>query len=225
MLTNLATLVLGSRGTRCGTSRFTITLVPSPARRRRPRGNVYVLPSGSIRVTVYGGRHRPADRQAAAAARDGHATRHRGGDRARGAEGAHQTAEPGRRASQPADRGDGDQLLDRWLDVIDIEKKTRAGYVGKIEKHIRPTLGQLAVGKVKVETIEALYAHLRRCRDHCRGRSTSSTAPRPSTSATSTPPGGSAPGTSPVIPAPCAAGATGPASRTGACRCRPGASG
>jgi len=61
-------------------------------------------------------------------------------------------------------------LLDRWLDVIDIEKKTRAGYVGKIEKHIRPTLGPIAVGKVKVETVEALYAQLRRCRDHCRGR-------------------------------------------------------
>jgi integrase len=61
------------------------------------------------------------------------------------------------------------QLLDRWLDVIDIEKTTRTGYVGKIEKHIRPTVGRLAVGRVKAETIEGLYAQLRRCRDHCRG--------------------------------------------------------
>ncbi|HXV93499.1 MAG TPA: site-specific integrase, partial [Pseudonocardia sp.] len=61
------------------------------------------------------------------------------------------------------------QLLDRWLDVLDVERTTRIGYVGKIEKHIRPTLGRLPVGRVKVETIEALYAQLRRCRDHCRG--------------------------------------------------------
>ena len=62
------------------------------------------------------------------------------------------------------------QLVDRWLEVIDIEKKTRAGYVGKIEKHIRPTIGRLPVGKVIAETLDTLYARLRRCRDHCGGR-------------------------------------------------------
>ncbi len=61
------------------------------------------------------------------------------------------------------------QLLDRWLEVIDIERKTRAGYVSKIEKHVRPTIGRLAVGRVRAETIESLYSQLRRCRDHCRG--------------------------------------------------------
>ena len=61
------------------------------------------------------------------------------------------------------------ELLDRWLEVIEVERKTRAGYVGKIEKHIRPTIGRLQVGRVKAETIEGLYAQLRRCRDHCRG--------------------------------------------------------
>lgn len=60
------------------------------------------------------------------------------------------------------------ELLDRWLEVIDVERKTRAGYVSKIEKHVRPTIGRLPVGRVKAETIESLYAQLRRCRDHCR---------------------------------------------------------
>lgn len=60
-------------------------------------------------------------------------------------------------------------LLDRWLDVLDVERTTRIGYVGKIEKHIRPTIGRLPVGRVRSETIEGLYAQLRRCRDHCRG--------------------------------------------------------
>ena len=31
------------------------------------------------------------------------------------------------------------QLLDRWLDVLEVERTTRINYVGKIEKHIRPT--------------------------------------------------------------------------------------
>ena len=61
------------------------------------------------------------------------------------------------------------ELLDRWLDVLDVERKTRAGYVSKIEKHVRPTIGRLQVGRVKAETIDGLYAQLRRCRDHCRG--------------------------------------------------------
>jgi hypothetical protein len=62
------------------------------------------------------------------------------------------------------------QLLDRWLEVLDVERTTRTGYLGKIEKHIRPTIGRLPVGRVKVETVETLYARLRRCRDHCGGR-------------------------------------------------------
>jgi integrase len=41
--------------------------------------------------------------------------------------------------------------------------------VSRIEKHVRPTIGRLQVGRVKADTIEGLYAQLRRCRDHCRG--------------------------------------------------------
>jgi integrase len=62
------------------------------------------------------------------------------------------------------------ELLDRWLDVIEVERKTRVNYIGKIEKHVRPTIGRLPVGRVRADTIDGLYAQLRRCRDHCRGR-------------------------------------------------------
>lgn len=61
-------------------------------------------------------------------------------------------------------------LFDRWLDVLDVERSTRTGYVGKIEKHLRPTIGKLPVGRLDAETIESMYAQLRRCKDHCRGR-------------------------------------------------------
>jgi hypothetical protein len=61
-------------------------------------------------------------------------------------------------------------LFDRWLEVIKVEAASRAGYIGKIDKHLRPTIGSLPVGRLNAETIDSLYARLRICRDHCGGR-------------------------------------------------------
>jgi integrase len=54
--------------------------------------------------------------------------------------------------------------------VLDVEVSTRQGYVRKIDKHIRPVLGGLQVGRLDAETLESLYAVLRRCRARCGGR-------------------------------------------------------
>jgi integrase len=62
------------------------------------------------------------------------------------------------------------QLLDRWVEVIDVARRTRDGYMRQIERHIRPTIGHLQVARVDAETIDALYASLRRCRNRCGGR-------------------------------------------------------
>lgn len=62
-------------------------------------------------------------------------------------------------------------LIDRWLGVAQLEATTRQGYVGKIEKHLRPTIGRVEVGKLDAETIDSFYAALRRCKEHCGGRS------------------------------------------------------
>ena len=62
------------------------------------------------------------------------------------------------------------ELLDRCLEVINVERTTRTGYIGKIEKHVRPTIGHLPLGRTRVQIVEGLYARLRRCRDHCGGR-------------------------------------------------------
>jgi integrase len=62
------------------------------------------------------------------------------------------------------------QLIDRWLEVIDVEASTRQGYVRKIGKHIRPALGTMQVGKLDAEILESFHAQLRKCRDHCGGR-------------------------------------------------------
>jgi integrase len=80
-------------------------------------------------------------------------------------------AVPGRRAPQPPHtRATVNQLLDRYLEVIELEPTTRQGYVGKIEKHIRPAIGTMQVGRLDAETLERLYAQLRKCREHCHGR-------------------------------------------------------
>jgi len=70
----------------------------------------------------------------------------------------------------PRSRVTVNDLIDRWLDVAKLEPTTRQGYVGKIEKHIRPTIGRVEVGKLDAETIDSLYAALRRCKEHCGGR-------------------------------------------------------
>jgi hypothetical protein len=61
-------------------------------------------------------------------------------------------------------------LLDRWLEVADVEETTLHGYRSKIETHIRPTLGHIKLSKVDAELLETFYARLRRCRAQCGGR-------------------------------------------------------
>jgi integrase len=70
----------------------------------------------------------------------------------------------------PRTRATVNQLMDRYVEVLDVEETTKRGYIGYIEKHIRPQLGPLQVGKVDAEVLDAFYANLRKCRDNCRGR-------------------------------------------------------
>lgn len=59
--------------------------------------------------------------------------------------------------------------VDEWLRHADIETSTRDGYVGYIERVIRPVLGTTAVNKLSARDLESLYALLRRCRARCDG--------------------------------------------------------
>jgi integrase len=62
------------------------------------------------------------------------------------------------------------QLMDRYLELLDVEPTTRASYEGYIRNHIRPLLGDLPVGRLDGELLDSLYAKLRTCRAHCDGR-------------------------------------------------------
>ncbi|ANY06906.1 integrase [Pseudonocardia sp. HH130630-07] len=135
---------------------------------RRTRGNVTWLPSGSARVSVYGGVDQVTGKQIrlreTVPARATKRETEREADKA-----VTRLLNQVDERRSPRTEATVNQLIDRWLDVIEVERKTRAGYVGKIEKHIRPTIGRLQVGRVTAETLDTLYARLRRCRDHCHG--------------------------------------------------------
>jgi integrase len=137
-------------------------------RRKRQRGSIEVLPSGALRVKVYAGIDPVTKRR-----RYLTETIPSGPDAAKSAEKAltrlsNHVAE----RRNPRTTATVNQLLDRWLDVLDVEASTRRGYVSKIDKHIRPFVGSVPVARVDAEVLDALYADLRKCKEHCRGRST-----------------------------------------------------
>jgi integrase len=140
--------------------------VSAPKKARRARGGVDTLPSGALRVRVFAGydpltkqRHYltevvPAGPKAAAEAEK---------VRTRLLSQVDQQRSPRTRATV-------NQLMDRYLDVIDVEETTRRTYIGYIDRHIRPQLGALQVGRIDAEVLDSFYASLRTCRDNCRGR-------------------------------------------------------
>jgi len=134
--------------------------------RKRARGRIETLPSGSLRVKVYAGtdpvsgkKHYllqtvPAGPKAAATA-----------EKMR----TRLLAQVDERRA-PRTRATVNQLMDRYLELLDVEPTTRDSYEGNIRNHIRPLLGHLDVGRLDGEVIDSFYARLRRCREHCDGR-------------------------------------------------------
>lgn len=133
---------------------------------KRQRGEIETLPSGSLRVKVYAGIDPVTKRRHYL-----HETVPAGPSAAREAEKVRTRllAQVDERRN-PRTRATVAQLLDRWLDVLDVEASTRQGYVRKLDKHVRPVLGKVPVGRLDAETLESFYAVLRKCRDHCGGR-------------------------------------------------------
>ena len=135
-------------------------------RRKRQRGEIETLPSGSLRVRVYAGidpisgkRHYLVEVIPA------------GKDAARQAEKARTRllAEVDERRN-PRTKATVAQLMERYLGVLQIEDTTRAGYERLVRLHIGPLLGHLSVGRIDGETLDSFYRELRRCRTHCAGR-------------------------------------------------------
>src|SRR3954469_11701845 len=137
--------------------------MPSSSRRSRLRGTVDQLPSGAFRVRVYAGsdpltgkRHHltevvpPGHRVAAEAEKL----------RARLLNQVDEQRNPRKKATV-------NQLLDRYLAVVELEESTRRTYLGYLDTHVRPMLGALPLSKLNGEVLDTFYAELRRCRVHC----------------------------------------------------------
>jgi integrase len=134
--------------------------------RKRARGEIETLRSGSLRVRVYAGIDPVSKRKYYLTE-----TVPAGPDAAKEAEKIrtrflNQVDE----RRNPRTKATLNQLLDRWLEVVELEPTTRSGYVRKLNKHARPRIGEVQVGRLDVETLESFYALLRRCRQHCDGR-------------------------------------------------------
>jgi integrase len=141
-------------------------MTTSNAASRRQRGEIETLPSGSLRVKVYSGID-PVTKK-----------KHYLTETVPAGPTAYREAEKARtrflsqvdEKRNPKTKATVNQLIDRWLEVLDVEVSTRRGYEQKINKHVRPLLGKLQAGRLGVEELESFYATLRRCRDHCQGR-------------------------------------------------------
>lgn len=151
-------------------------MVGPTAPKPRPRGEIEELRSGSLRVKVYAGidpltkkRHYLTETVPAGpkAAKEAERVRTRL---------VHQVDEQ----RQPRTNATINQLMDRYLEVLDVQDTTRGPYVRYIEKYVRPSLGPLKVGRPDLtETIDSFYAQLRTCRDRCGRRTSASRAARP----------------------------------------------
>jgi integrase/DNA-binding transcriptional regulator YhcF (GntR family) len=136
------------------------------APKRRTRGEIKTLPSGSLQVRVYAGNdpltgHRnylletiPAGPKAEKEAEKARTRLLNRVDEQRA----------------PRTKATVDQLMDRYFELLDVDVTTRTGYEGYIRNHIRPLLGKIQVGKLNGETFDSFYAILRTCRAHCGGQ-------------------------------------------------------
>lgn len=156
-----------SRGMTCGMSRLTVEGMARAKTPRKPeRGNFETLASGAIRVRVYAGIDPLTGRvhylketvpAGPNVTKEAEKTRTR----------LLNQVDEGR---NPRTKATVDQLMDRYLELLDVDVNTRRGYEGYIRNHIRPLLGKLPVGRLNGETFDSFYSILRTCRAHCGGR-------------------------------------------------------
>ena len=135
----------------------------SQRRPRRQRGSIHELPSGALRVAVYTGydpvtgtRHYLREIVPAGPAAAGVAERV-----------LRRLAAQVDERRNPRTAAKVDQLLDRYLEALDVGRTTHRMYTRYLEKHVRPFIGHMKAGAVDSEVLDSLYRELRRCRIHC----------------------------------------------------------
>lgn len=131
--------------------------------RRRARGSISRLPSGSLRVRVYVGVDPVGRRQRwlSETVQPGPTAA------ARAEEVCRRLVERVRRSRCLRTDATLNELLDRHLVLLYCGEHTRESYEYTAARHIRPLLGHLRLSAVTPEQLDELYAGLLRCREHC----------------------------------------------------------
>jgi integrase len=136
----------------------------SKSRRTRPRGTIERLQSGSLRVKVYAGIDPVSKRRL-----DLTETVPSGPKAEQEAEDALvRLLNEVNEKAHPRTNATVNELLDRYLQLLNVERTTRVSYERNADLHIRPLIGKEKVGRVGGEILDSLYGELRRCRVHCR---------------------------------------------------------
>lgn len=138
-------------------------------RKRRVRGKIETLPSGSLRVKIYAGID-PVTKK------EFHLT-----EVVPAGRGAAKEAEKVRtkllnqldEQRAPKTRATVNQLLDRYFAHLKEKKrakKTLTSYESLATNHIRPLLGETQLTRIYGEGLDSFYGQLRTCSAHCGGR-------------------------------------------------------
>ncbi len=147
-----------------------------PPRRRRPRGHIRTLPSGSFQAIVYTGTDPLTGKERYLRET---ATTCDGAERALTR--LQSQVDEGR---HPKTAITVRQTLAQWLDVADLEDTTRERYDDLIRLYILPPLGNMLASKLDAELLERFYARLHRCRELCSGRPSAGHVCRPLSTST-----------------------------------------
>lgn len=134
---------------------------------RRQRGRIETLPSGSLRVSVYAGVDPLTGQRNYLKEVIPHDTPNieREAEKIR-TRLLNQVDEQ----RNPRTKTSVNNLMDRYLENLDVDRNTRIGYERNIRLHVRPLLGELQVGKLDGETIESFQNILKQCSLHCGGK-------------------------------------------------------
>jgi len=62
------------------------------------------------------------------------------------------------------------ELMDRYLELLDVDATTRRTYESYMRIHVRPLIGSVSLARLDGETLDSFYSLLRTCRAHCDGR-------------------------------------------------------